>query len=87
MKADWHDLTNMGFANIQYVGKTLVVIPKTGNLTFRKWASPFRILWIKNVQEAQIWVSLFRDADGHSLEEDIRVNVAQIPAINEFPTQ
>jgi hypothetical protein len=62
------------------MGKTLVVVPRAGNLTLRKWAKPFRNLlkeYPNKLQDIEILVSQFGEHNGHSFETDILVNVAQ----------
>lgn len=80
LQADWNNLVNIGYVKKTNAGKTLVVIPREGNLIHRKWAKPFRNIlkeYPNELKDVQILVSQFRDQDGHSFETDIMVNVAQ----------
>ena len=80
LQADWKNLKNIGYVQKTTAGKTLVVVPKAGNLIYRKWAMPFRNLlkeYPNKLQDVEILVSHFGEYNGHSFEEDILVNVAQ----------
>jgi len=80
LQADWKDLVNIGYVKKTNAGKTLVVIPREGNLTHRKWAKPFHNLlreYPNELRDVQILVSQFHSHHGHSFESDILANVAQ----------
>ena len=77
LHTDWKDLANIGYRKSTPAGKTLVVVALGGKLEFRNWTTPFRNFFVKQPQGIEILVSQFGAANGHSLETDILVNVAQ----------
>jgi hypothetical protein len=75
--ADWKHLDNLGYINDKNFGKTLVIVPRGGNLMLRTWARPFRKVLRDTPQKVKIFVSQFRQTNGHSFEEDVLANVSQ----------
>jgi hypothetical protein len=75
--ADWKHLNNLGYINDKNYGKTLVVVPRDGNLTLRTWAIPFRKVLRDTPQKVKILVAQFRQSNGHSFEEVVLANVSQ----------
>jgi hypothetical protein len=80
MQADWNNLVNIGYVKNTNAGRTLVVIPRDGNLIYRKWSKPFRNLlkeYPNELKDVQILVSQFRNQNGHSFKTEILANVVQ----------
>ena len=77
LRADWKELINVGHVKNTNAGKSMVIIPKDGTLTLRKWALPFRKILRHNPKDIQILVSQFGASNGNSLETDILVNLSQ----------
>lgn len=53
-------------------GKIVLVIPRAGTLTLRKWIKPFRNSFKDKIRDINIPVSRFAKSNGHTLEADIR---------------
>jgi hypothetical protein len=87
LQGDWKNLANIGYIKNTNAGKILVVVPREGNLTFRKWAKlvPRNIFseYPKDIHDVQILVSQFRASNGHSFETNVLVNLSQTSDSNE----
>lgn len=77
LRADWKELINNGHVKNKKAGKSMVVVPKGGALTLRKWALPFRKILRHDPKDIQILVSQFGTSNGNSFEADILVNLSQ----------
>ena len=75
LHADWKELVNVGHFKNTNAGNSLVVIPRDGKLTLKKWAQPFQKILKHNPKDVQILVSQFSASNGHSLETDFLVNI------------
>jgi len=84
LQADWCNLVHLGYVKRTNAGRTLVVVPRAGNLIHRKWAKPFRNIlkeYPNELQDVQILVSQFSGQNGHSFETDVLANLAQSTAL------
>lgn len=54
LRADWKELVNVGHVKNTNAGKSLVVIPRDGKLTLRKWAQPLQKILKHNPKDIQI---------------------------------
>jgi hypothetical protein len=86
LQADWRNLVHLGYVKRTNAGRTLVVVPRAGNLIHKKWAKPFRNIlkeYPNELQDVQILVSQFGGRNGHSFETDVLANVEQSTALPE----
>jgi len=77
LTADWKNLVNVGHLKNTTAGKSLVIVPREGQVIFRAWAKPVRKMLKHDPKDIKILAAQFRASNGHSFESDVLVNVSQ----------
>jgi hypothetical protein len=77
LTADWKNLVNLGHVKNTTAGKSLVIVPREGQVVFRAWAKPLWKILKHDPKDIKIPVAQFRTSNGHSFETDVLVNVSQ----------